>query len=362
MTAETTPQRRRRGRLPGLFRTRPGERASPVNLLTAGVLMSARGASPPPAHPRPAVRARWPTSRCCSASTAYVLAGGVADPAVAAASRGPAARRAATALAAIACAVALIASGKPLELAVCADPVAARRPPVSLASPALDLPVQPIGGACCRVELYRGEDALRTDRDAGPAAHLAVRRPREPGPGRGRLPGRRDRRRAGGGGAQGRRASSPASTTSAATARAPWWPTARATAARPSPAATTAGATPWTGGCATPSTSARSPGFDPRQYGLFPVRVETWRGLVFVNLDLAAAPLAEPAARPLAARWPDGAVPAFPLVERRSRTASPATGRPTSRTTSRATTCRWCIRSSTPTWWSPTTGSRSRAR
>jgi choline monooxygenase len=36
-----------------------------------------------------------------------------------------------------------------------------------------------------------------------------------------------------------------------------------------------------------------APGFDPRQYGLFPIRVETWGGLVFVNLDLAAAPLAE---------------------------------------------------------------------
>src|SRR5690242_11230121 len=36
-----------------------------------------------------------------------------------------------------------------------------------------------------------------------------------------------------------------------------------------------------------------APGFDPRQYGLFPARVETWRGLVFVNLDPDAAPLAE---------------------------------------------------------------------
>ena len=32
-------------------------------------------------------------------------------------------------------------------------------------------------------------------------------------------------------------------------------------------------------------------GFDPRQFGLFDVRVETWRGLVFVNLDAGAAPL-----------------------------------------------------------------------
>lgn len=33
-------------------------------------------------------------------------------------------------------------------------------------------------------------------------------------------------------------------------------------------------------------------GFDPRDFGLLPVRLETWRGLVFVNLDPAASPLA----------------------------------------------------------------------
>ncbi len=32
-------------------------------------------------------------------------------------------------------------------------------------------------------------------------------------------------------------------------------------------------------------------GFDPRDYGLFPVKVEAWRGFVFVNLDPDAAPL-----------------------------------------------------------------------
>jgi choline monooxygenase len=54
--------------------------------------------------------------------------------------------------------------------------------------------------------------------------------------------------------------------------------------------------------------------FDPRQYGLFPVQVHTWRGLIFVNLDLDAAPLAE-ALAPLAGEAP---FPAFPLIERRS--------------------------------------------
>jgi choline monooxygenase len=57
-----------------------------------------------------------------------------------------------------------------------------------------------------------------------------------------------------------------------------------------------------------------APGFDPRQYGLFPIRVESWRGLVFVNLDLDAAPLAR-TLEPLAGAAP---LPAFPLVERRS--------------------------------------------
>lgn len=59
-----------------------------------------------------------------------------------------------------------------------------------------------------------------------------------------------------------------------------------------------------------------APGFDARDYGLFPIRVETWRGLVFVNLDLKAAPLAGLAA-PLAARWSRD-LSALPLVERRT--------------------------------------------
>ncbi len=55
-------------------------------------------------------------------------------------------------------------------------------------------------------------------------------------------------------------------------------------------------------------------GFDPREFGLFPIKVEVWRGLVFVNLDLDAAPLSE-ALAPLTdlAAFPD-----FPLTERRS--------------------------------------------
>jgi choline monooxygenase len=36
-----------------------------------------------------------------------------------------------------------------------------------------------------------------------------------------------------------------------------------------------------------------SAGFDPREYGLYPVRVECWRGLVFVAMDAEIAALAE---------------------------------------------------------------------
>jgi choline monooxygenase len=43
-------------------------------------------------------------------------------------------------------------------------------------------------------------------------------------------------------------------------------------------------------------------GLDLGQLALFPVRVETWRGFVFVNLDLEAAPLIE-TMRPLDARF-----------------------------------------------------------
>ena len=57
-------------------------------------------------------------------------------------------------------------------------------------------------------------------------------------------------------------------------------------------------------------------GFDPRDYGLFPIRVEVWRGLLFVNLDPDAAPLSRLIA-PLAGRWLAGQA-ALPLTERRS--------------------------------------------
>ncbi len=57
-------------------------------------------------------------------------------------------------------------------------------------------------------------------------------------------------------------------------------------------------------------------GFDPRNFSLYPVRVDTWRGMVFVNLDMAAAPLADMLA-PLDARWAAG-LPEYGLTERRT--------------------------------------------
>jgi len=38
---------------------------------------------------------------------------------------------------------------------------------------------------------------------------------------------------------------------------------------------------------------ATTEGFDARAFGLIPIRVETWRRFVFVNMDMAAAPLAD---------------------------------------------------------------------
>ncbi|MBX9460447.1 MAG: aromatic ring-hydroxylating dioxygenase subunit alpha [Brevundimonas sp.] len=55
-------------------------------------------------------------------------------------------------------------------------------------------------------------------------------------------------------------------------------------------------------------------GFDPRELGLLGLRLETWRGLVFVNLDAAAAPLVEhvaPLDRLLAERGLEMAAPAL---------------------------------------------------
>jgi choline monooxygenase len=49
-------------------------------------------------------------------------------------------------------------------------------------------------------------------------------------------------------------------------------------------------------------------GFDPRDFSLYPIRVESWRGFVFVNLDLDAAPLID-TLRPLDTLFGNRSVP-----------------------------------------------------
>jgi choline monooxygenase len=54
-------------------------------------------------------------------------------------------------------------------------------------------------------------------------------------------------------------------------------------------------------------------GFDPRNYGLFAVACETWRGFVFVNMDAKAEPLAH-AIAPLETRARDLSIERFKIA------------------------------------------------
>ena len=60
-------------------------------------------------------------------------------------------------------------------------------------------------------------------------------------------------------------------------------------------------------------------GFDPREFALFGVRCETWRGFVFINMDKDAAPLAKTTA-PLDARLREADIPldAFRFASRQT--------------------------------------------
>ena len=58
-------------------------------------------------------------------------------------------------------------------------------------------------------------------------------------------------------------------------------------------------------------------GFDPREFGLFPVALEIWRGFIFVNVDQNAGPLAELVA-PLETPFAAHGVSAAPATLRRS--------------------------------------------
>jgi choline monooxygenase len=58
-------------------------------------------------------------------------------------------------------------------------------------------------------------------------------------------------------------------------------------------------------------------GFDPRDFALFPLRCESWRGFVFVNMDRDAAPLFETVA-PLDARTRDMPLESFRFWRRQT--------------------------------------------
>jgi choline monooxygenase len=57
--------------------------------------------------------------------------------------------------------------------------------------------------------------------------------------------------------------------------------------------------------------------FDPREFGLFTARIESWRGFLFVNLDINAAPLLEELA-PLEALWSRRDITVHPFTLRRT--------------------------------------------
>ncbi len=58
-------------------------------------------------------------------------------------------------------------------------------------------------------------------------------------------------------------------------------------------------------------------GFDPREFSLFPARLESWRGFLFVNLDAHATPVLEELA-PLEALWSRRDITVHPFTLRRT--------------------------------------------
>ncbi|WP_293902472.1 amino acid permease [Phenylobacterium sp.] len=124
VAAETTRSGADEGLFPRLFRTRPGERASPANLLTMGALMSLMAVS----TATPTLAQQFSTlaniavilslySYALCGLSLVRLVGGYAP------HRRLAAR--ATAVVAIGCAVAIAASAKPIELVLCLVPLGA---------------------------------------------------------------------------------------------------------------------------------------------------------------------------------------------------------------------------------------------
>jgi arginine:agmatine antiporter len=124
VTAETTRSAADVGVFPAFFRTRPGERASPVNLLTAGVLMTLVAVL----TATPTLGEQFGTLANMAVLLAlycYVLAGASLIQLARGLQNGRRIGAMATAGLAIACALALIAQAKPIELGLAVVPLAA---------------------------------------------------------------------------------------------------------------------------------------------------------------------------------------------------------------------------------------------
>ena len=124
VTSETSRSGADAGVFPRLFRTRPGERVSAINLLATGVLMSlvAVGTASPSLGQQFATLADMSVLLCLYS---YALAGGSLiriSGRIAPARRWPARL---TGVAAICASLTLIASGKPIELAFCLGAITA---------------------------------------------------------------------------------------------------------------------------------------------------------------------------------------------------------------------------------------------
>ncbi|MGH6963564.1 MAG: amino acid permease [Phenylobacterium sp.] len=124
VTSETTRTAADAGVFPRFFRTRAGERASAVNLLTTGALMSlvAIATASPSLGQQFAVLAN--VSVLLSLYS-YILAGGSLVRLSVGLAKGRQVPAQVTALVAMVCCIALIASAKPVELAISLVPVAA---------------------------------------------------------------------------------------------------------------------------------------------------------------------------------------------------------------------------------------------
>lgn len=122
VTAETTRSAADVGAFPAVFRTRPGERASPVNLLTAGVLMTLVAIL----TATPTVGEQFGTLANMAVLLAlycYILGGISLIRLARAFEDGKRIAAMGTAGVAIACALGLIAQAKPLELALAVVPL-----------------------------------------------------------------------------------------------------------------------------------------------------------------------------------------------------------------------------------------------